>query len=153
VPITHRRHVWAAVIAAAAVTAGLVAFAIATHHQSAPSDCQIVRNLTAYNKSQEKAIANAFNPDQDHEASVSEYQQWADHIRGDAARIRAADLAAHAQRLADDATKLVELVRQARSDTTAPADPDATPPWAQPYADLGKQFHNELEALNRACPG
>jgi hypothetical protein len=31
--------------------------------------------------------------------------------------------------------------------------PPAPPSWAQPYADLSKQFRSELVALNRACPG
>jgi hypothetical protein len=70
----------------------------------------------------------------------------------DAARITSADLAVHARRLVDDADKMVELVKKTRSDTSVPADPGAPPSWAQPYADLSKQFRSELVALDRACP-
>ena len=59
-------------------------------------------------------------------------QEWASHLQGDAARITSADLAAHAHRLADDANKKVELVKQVRSDTSTPADPSAPPSWAKP---------------------
>jgi hypothetical protein len=135
------------------IAAGIAAGQLSTHHnQDAPSDCLIVRNMISYNKFQGKAIADAFHPEQDHEARVSDYQQWADHLHGDAYRIRSADLAARAHRLADDATQMVDLIKQIRSDTTAPADPDAPPSWAQPYAELNKQFRAELQALNQACP-
>jgi hypothetical protein len=75
---------------------------------------------------------------------VSDYQDWANHLQGYAARISASDLATHAHRLADDANKMVELVKEVRFDTSVPADPGAPPLWVQPYADLSKQFHGEL---------
>jgi hypothetical protein len=103
-----------------------------------------------YNKSQGRILANAFNPEQGHEASISDYQDWANHLQADAARISLPDIATHAHHLADDANKMVDLVKQVRSDTSVPPDPSAPPPWAQPYADLHKQFSNELVALNRA---
>jgi hypothetical protein len=148
-----RKRIWIGVIVVAAVIAGLAAWRFSMRQdQSAPSDCQVARNMIAYNKSQGQVLTRAFDPQQGREASVSDYQQWADHLRGDAARITSADLAVHAHRLADDADKMVELVKKTRSDTSVPADPDAAPSWAQPYADLSKQFRSELVALDRACP-
>jgi hypothetical protein len=152
--MTSRKWVWISAGAlAAALVVGLMAWRFTIHQdRSAPSDCQVARNVISYNKSQGQTLAKAFNPEQDREASVSDYQEWASHLQGDAARITSADLAAHAHRLADDANKMVELVKQVRSDASTPADPSAPPSWAKPYADLSKQFHGELAALNRACP-
>jgi hypothetical protein len=62
------------------------------------------------------------------------------------------DLAAHANRLADEARHMVELVAQAHSDKTVPADPQVPPPWARAYGELARQTHAELAALNSACP-
>lgn len=58
---------------------------------------------------------------------MSDYQDWANHLQDYAARISASDLATHARRLADDANKMVELVKQVRSDTSVPADLGAPP--------------------------
>lgn len=154
---TRRKWVRAGALGAGAAVAvlvvALVAWRFTTHHgQSSPSDCQVVRTMVDYNKSQGRILANAFNPEQGREASVSEYQDWANHLQDDAARITVPDLATHARLLADGANKMVELVTQVRSDTSVPADPGAPPWWVQPYADINKQFHSELGALNRACP-
>jgi hypothetical protein len=148
-----RKRMWIGVVVVAAVIAGLAAWRFSMRQdQSAPSDCQVARNMIAYNKPQRQVLSRAFDPEQGREASVGDYQRWADHLRGDAARIASADLGVHARRLADDADKMVELVKKARSDTSVPADPGAPPSWAQPYADLSKQFRSELVALDRACP-
>lgn len=151
--MTARKWVWAGVISVALIAVGFTAWRLSAHHsQSAQSDCQVARNMIAYNKSQGQALAKAFSPEQNREAGISDYQEWANHLQGDAARITSPDLAAHAHGLADDANKMVELVKQARSDTSTPADPGAPPSWAKPYANLSKQFHGELVALDRTCP-
>lgn len=74
-------------------------------------------------------------------------------MQGYAARVKAPNLATHARRLADEANDMVGLVKQVRSDTSVPANPNTPPPWTQPYADLSKQFHSDLTALDSACPG
>jgi hypothetical protein len=152
--MTKRKWVWLGAISAVAMVLALAAWRVSTHHdQSSPSDCQVVRAMIDYNRSQGRILAGAFKPEQGSEASVSDYQDWANHLQGYAARIRASDLAIHAHRLADEANQMVELVKQVRSDTSVPADPGAPPSWAQPYAHLSTQFHSELVALNKACPG
>jgi hypothetical protein len=105
-----------------------------------------------YNKSQSRTLASAFEPEQGKDASVSDYQDWTNQMQGYAARINVPNLATHAHRLADHANKLTDLVKQVRSDTSVPADPGAPPLWAQPYADLSKQFQSDLMDLNNACP-
>jgi hypothetical protein len=106
-----------------------------------------------YNKSQGRIIADAFNPERGDEASVSQYQDWANHLQDYAAHISSSELATHAHRLADDANKVVTLVKEARSDMSVPADPSAPPPWVRPSVDLSKQFRSELVSLNSTCPG
>jgi hypothetical protein len=151
-----RKRFWgkAICIFVALAVAAVVTWHLTTHHyQSSSSNCRTVRAMIDYNKSQGRIIALAFNPERGSETSVSEYQDWANHLQNYAARISSSDLATHAHRLADDANKMVALVKEVRSDTSAPTDPSAPPPWMRPYVDLSKQFRSELVALNSACPG
>ena len=140
----------ATVVVAAAIIGTVVAMRTSAPHQK--TDCDIAREMIGYNKTQSQLLATAFTPNQDHEASVGDYQNWADQLRRYAGQITAPNLAPPAGRLADEADQLVGLVKQARADHSAPADPAAPPPWAKPYADLNAQFHANLVALDQACP-
>jgi hypothetical protein len=153
----HRKWLWATVISvvlvAALVVAGLWLWqSDRPHSQSSSSDCAVARAMIDYNKTQSRSLADEFVPGQGKEASVGDYQNWADQMQGYAGRINDPKVASQAHQLADDANKMVDLVKQVRSATSVPADPGAPPPWAQPYADLGKQFHSDLKALDSACP-
>lgn len=140
----------AAIVVAAAIIGTVVAMRSGgPHHQS---DCDVAREMISYNKTQSQLLAAAFNPDQDHEAGIGDYQAWADQLRRYATQITAPNLAPPAGRLADEADQLVGLVKQSRADRSAPADPATPPPWAKPYADLNTQFHANLVALDQACP-
>ncbi len=152
--VTRRKWAWVGAVAAiAGIVVALMVWRSAIHHgQSSSSDCQVARAMIDYNKSQGRILANAFNPGQGREASISDYQDWANHLQGYAARMSLPDIASHAHHLADDANSLVELITRVRSDTSVPADPSAPPAWARPYADLHKQFGSELVALDKACP-
>lgn len=153
--LIQRRWIWigtASIAVVAAVVAGVLVWRANIPQSQPATDCQVARAMIDYNKSQSRSLAKAFDPEQGKEASVSDYQNWASQMQGYASRIKAPDIAAHAQRLADEANQLTDLVKQARSDTSVPADPGAPPAWAQPYADLSKRFHSELTALNKACP-
>lgn len=153
----HRKWLWATaisvVVVAALVAGGLWVWqSDSPHAQSSSSDCDVARAMIDYNKTQSRSLADEFVPGQGTEASVSDYQTWANQMQGYAGRINDPKVASHAHQLADDANKMVDLVKQVRSDTSVPADPGAPPPWAQPYADLGKQFQGDLRALDSACP-
>lgn len=140
----------AAIIVVAAVIGTVVVMrSSAPHHQT---DCDVAREMVSYNKTQSQLLANAFAPDQDHQASIGDYQTWADQLRRYASQITAPNLAPPAGGLADAADQLVGLVKAARTDQSVPADPGAQPPWAKPYADLNAQFHGNLVALDQACP-
>jgi hypothetical protein len=150
-----RKSLWVTAIGvavvAAVVVAGLWLWQSNRPHSQA-SDCEAARAMIDYNTAQSRTLADKFDPEQRNQASVSDYQAWADQMQGYAARVKDPNVGARAHRLADDANKMVDLVKQARSDTSAPEDPTAAPPWAQPYADLTQQFHTDLTALDSACP-
>ncbi|WP_431236060.1 hypothetical protein ACQ856_30235 (plasmid) [Mycolicibacterium psychrotolerans] len=115
------------------------------------AQCQVAREMIAYNKSQTRLLDASFNLEQQREASVDDYRVWAAHLRTYSARISTPELSPPAGRLADEADQLVKLVEQVRADTSVP-DPSAPPPWLKPYAQIARQFHDNLAALDRACP-
>jgi hypothetical protein len=147
---TRILRVFAVLIVAA--VAGIAAWWLANrNHASRSPDCATVRAMIDYNSAQGQQFAAAFNPGGGTEPSISDYQDWADRLRGYASAIHQPELAAHANRLADQARHMVALVAQAHSDKTVPADPQAAPPWAGAYSELTAQTHTELAALNNAC--
>jgi len=149
---THR-WVWiAGPVTLIVIVVGIAAAWWLTSVDQTKPDCPTVRAMIDYNKSKGRILANAFNPEQGTEPSVGDYQNWANHLQTYANSITDPDLAPHAHQLADEANQMVTLVRQARNDTSVPADPQAPPPWAEPYAKLSRQFRSELQALDKACP-
>lgn len=149
--MTRRKWAWSLAAVVVLVAAGIVAAVmISSRHDD--GDCEVARSMIDYDKSQGQLLADAFDPDQDREPAVSAYRAWADQLRQDSTRIAAPELSQHADRLAAEADQLVGLVEEARADKSAPADPDAAPPRAQPYAELSRQFHDDLVALDQACP-
>lgn len=108
--------------------------------------------MIEYNQSQRDALASAFKPEQRAQASLADYQNWADRLKAYAASITDPQLAPHARRLGDEAQQFVSLNAQIRGDTSVPADPAAPPTWTDAYVDLNRQFSGELAALDKACP-
>lgn len=153
---TITRRTWTLATLGALIVIGLAGTAAwltsRQHHPDHSPDCATVRAMIDYNTAQAKQLGAAFNPEQDTQPPVSDYQNWADHLGGYAAAIHQPDLADHASRLADHARQMVVLVTHARSNTTVPADPQAPPPWTHAYSELAHQTHTELVALNTACP-
>lgn len=147
--ISRRGWLWIGGVVAVAV-AVVVALVVFLPNRS-NSDCATVRSMIDYNRSQSHAIGAASDAEKGTEASVGDYQKWADQMQKYAAQIKDPALADHAHRLADLATKTVSVVQQARSDDSGPLAP-TPPPWAKTYAEMQTQSHTELVALNAACP-
>jgi hypothetical protein len=153
--VVHAHRRWWAVRAATLIVAVAVAVSgtwwlIERHRSQQP--CSQVRAMIDYNKSQRDALANAFKPEQRTQASLAEYQNWADRLKAYAATITDPRLAPQARRLGDEAQQFVSLNAQIRSDTSVPADPAAPPPWTETYIDLNRRFSSDLAALDQACP-
>ncbi|WP_431240960.1 hypothetical protein ACQ86B_28985 (plasmid) [Mycolicibacterium aichiense] len=148
-----RRRIWIWIAVAVVVVAlGVVGVLVwRDRHVGANADCRTARELIAYNKSQGQLMTASFDPDKDREASVDDYRVWAGRLHTYSAQISAPDIAAPATRLAAEADQMVGIVQQSRASTST-EDPTQPPPWAQQYADLAHQFHDNLAALDRACP-
>ncbi|MBU8820947.1 hypothetical protein KL864_34370 [Mycolicibacterium goodii] len=146
---TRRRWMWGglAVVVAAAL-AGLAGLYVLSGGRLSASetqtDCQVAREFIAYNKSQGEFFTDAFDSEEDREASVDDYRKWAEQLRTYSTQISAPEVSAPATQLAATADEFVELVEQVRADKSVPADPSAPPPWAQRYAELAEQFHDDL---------
>ncbi|OKH61912.1 hypothetical protein EB74_18610, partial [Mycobacterium sp. SWH-M5] len=83
--MARRRWLWLglAVLLIAAAGVGFLAFRLDAEPKS---DCQVVRELIAYNKSQtDKFNENLLNPE--YQSTVAEYQPWADHLHEFASQI------------------------------------------------------------------
>jgi hypothetical protein len=149
------RRTWIAVAAAVAIVAvaGLgVLYTISRNGRAgAGDDCQVAREMIAYNKSQGQLLSASFNPEQEREASVDDYRLWAGRLHTYSARISAPEIAAPATRMAAEADQLVAFVEHIRN-TVPTEDPTAPMPGVQQYGDLARQFHDNLVALNQACP-
>jgi hypothetical protein len=117
----------------------------------ASADCTVAREMIAYNKSQDQLLNASFDPEQEREPSIDQYRQWAARLHTYSARISAPEIAAPAARMAAEADQMVGLVEKIRSGSFA-EDPLKPPPWVQQYADIARPFHDNLVALDQACP-
>lgn len=128
--------------AVVAVVAGLLLFG---HFSGrAPSDCDTVRDLLAYNKQfteQTKASAQSNDPGL---STTDQYRQWAARMQEYAAQIDDPALAARARSAAELAARTADLVPQYR------AKPDDVEVSRQ-YARTGIEFGNAVTNLDYAC--
>ena len=134
---------------------GIIAGALAWRQgntSDAHDDCSIARSLIDYNKAQNEKLRAAIDPDAGSQPSIDAYQAWAQQIRAYSTQIHRPDLVRHGQELADDAQQFVGLVQEIHSNHSVPAHPGEPPPGIQRYAYLTKQFHDNLAALDTACP-
>lgn len=110
----------------------------------APSDCDTVRDLVAYNSQfseQTKASAKTNNPDL---STTEQYRQWASTIKDYASKLDDPALAARAQTAAELAAKTADLVPRYR------AKPDDAA-IAREYAGIGIEYGNAIKKLDYAC--
>jgi hypothetical protein len=141
--VTKRRTLVLGVIAGVvALVVGLLVWHAGT---KAPTDCDTVRDLVAYNREfteQTKTSARTNNPDL---STAGQYGDWAAKIKDYAGRVKDPGLAGSARSAADLAAKTAALVPQYR------AKPDDAEIRRQ-YANIGIEFGNAITTLNYACP-
>jgi len=118
--------------------------------QKEGSDCASVRELVDFNRVHDEAVTAQSEKNEPVELPLSDYQDWASHVREYAADISDPQLAPHARKVSDLAEQTVEIVKRARADNTSPTAP-GPPAWVQDYAKMNVEFEREMSALEQAC--
>jgi hypothetical protein len=149
--MTRRRWIAVAVAAVIVVLGGVGVLIWRDRHGGSGGDCRVAREMIAYNKSQGQLLSASFDPGQEREPTIDDYRVWADRLHTYSALISTPEISAPATRLAAEADQLVQFVEKIRK-TMSTQDPTAPLPGVQEYADLARQFHDNLVALDHACP-
>jgi hypothetical protein len=129
---------------AAVVTVVVALFVVGHLRSRPPSDCDIVRDMLAYNRQfteQTKTSAQTDNPEL---STIQQYRDWAARLKGDAAQIGDPALSARADSAAALAAQITDLVPKYR------AKPDDAEISRQ-YARMGIEFANAITGLDYAC--
>jgi hypothetical protein len=145
--LQHRSR-WIGLLAAVVVgVAAIVGIVVFTRHiEEQPSDCQVVRELIAYN------ATYAATQNKDQSTDLNKMQDWADQLHEFSTRIHDGDLSKLATHAADLAHQAVQVVRQGRAEEAAATDPTAPVTWPVEYGKLDHQMRNDVAALDKACP-
>ena len=150
--MTLDRRWWIAIGLAVVVVAAVVLSR--TVFGRSAEDCDPVRDLLAFNRSQ-AALISSKDSDAAGVPSVAEdavYQQWADGLAQRAEKVNAPDLTARAVEVADLATQFVAKLPRLRSDTAARAPGAPPPPVVYEMSVLNDRITDQLNQLAKACP-
>ena len=150
--MTLDRRWWIAIGLAVVVVAAVVLSR--TVFGRSAEDCDPVRDLLAFNRSQ-AALISSKDSDAAGVPSVAEdavYQQWADGLAQRAEKVNAPDLTARAVEVADLATQFVAKLPRLRSDTAARAPGAPPPPVVYEMSVLNDRITDQLTQLAKACP-
>ena len=145
------RRWWVAIGLAVVVVAAVVLSR--TVFGRSPEDCDPVRDMLAFNRSQ-AALINSKDSDAAGVPSVAEdavYQQWADGLAQRAENVNAPDLTAQAVQVADLASQFVARLPRLRSDTAARAPGAPPPPVVYEMSVLNDRITDGLNQLTKAC--
>lgn len=142
-----RRWRW---VIAAVITAVVVAAAawLVVARTGGGDDCAAAREMIAFNRQHNATVEAQANSGQ--ESPQAEYEHWADHLSDLAATVDDPGLAEHARRAADLAHQTVALNPALLAELAGPQT--GLGPIAHDYAELSRQFGEELTALGQACP-
>ncbi|MFA5711631.1 hypothetical protein [Mycolicibacterium sp.] len=139
------RWVIAAVVAVVAVAA---AAWLVVARTGGGNDCATAREMIAFNQQHNATVDAQANAGQ--ESPQTGYEHWADHLSDLAGSIDDPELAEHAQRAAELAHQTVALNPALLDELSGPET--SLGPTAHEYAELSRQFGEELTALGQACP-
>ena len=141
--MTRRRAVLVglAVLVALAAVVGVLTYRAA---HRAPSGCDTVHELIAYNAQFTEQMKSSADPDKAGAVTPDQYREWAARVKDYAGRISNPELSGKADTAAELAGRLADLVPRYRA---KPDDPAA----ARDYAGLGIEYGNAINRLEYAC--
>jgi len=143
--MTRRRAVLVGSVVVALLVAAAAAWSYRAAHR-APSGCDTVHELIAYNTRFAAQMKSSTGPDKAGSVTPDQYREWAARVKDYAGQISNPELSGKANTAAELAGRLADLVPRYR----AKPDDAAT---ARDYAGLGIEFGNAINRLEYACPG
>ena len=130
--------------AVAAAVAALVAVLVYRTSHRAPSGCDTVHALIAYNTEFTEEMKSSAGTEKASAVMPDQYREWAARVKNYAGQISDPELSGKADTAAAAAGRLADLVPRYR------AKPD-DPVIAREYAGLGIEFGNAINRLEYAC--
>ena len=141
--MNRRRALVVGVVVVTLLAAVLVISWYRSAHR-APSGCDTVHALIAYNTEFTEQMKSSAETDKATAVTPDQYRQWAARVRDYAGQISDPELAGKASTAADLAGRLADLVPRYRA---KPDDAAA----ARDYAGLGIEYGNAINRLEYAC--
>ncbi|WP_431237439.1 hypothetical protein ACQ86B_22215 [Mycolicibacterium aichiense] len=145
-----KRNWWIVGSAAVVVVVVVAVLGVVKLVRHAPSDCDTVHAMVAYNTQFDTAVQESANAGDPNGSSVAEYQKWAARLHEYAGQIKDSQLAQPANAVAGLADQMVDVVPRVRAESAAnSANP---PPSVAEYGRIGRDFHDNFAKLKNACP-
>lgn len=141
--MTRRRVVLVGALAVVVLAAALAVWSSRSSHR-APTGCDTVHALIAYNAEFAEQMKASAGQDNARAVPPEEYRQWAARVKEYAGQISNPDLSGNAESAADVAGRIADLVPRYR------AKPD-DPAVAREYGGLGIEFGNAISRLEYSC--
>ena len=141
------RRWWAAGVVLVAVIIAMILSE--TVFKESSEECRPVRALLEFNTEQTKLVN-----DKGDDASVADYERWADGLAERAGQVSDPDLASRSVRVADLAGQFAAGLPTLRAQTNVPAGSgQEAPKVAYEMAALNTAISEEIKQLTEACPG
>jgi hypothetical protein len=113
-----------------------------------PAECGPVHDLLEFNQEQTTLIEGKGD-----NASIADYEAWADGLAERAGRVTDPKLASDAVRVSDFANKFVTRLPALRAQTNVqPGSDQPTPPIVYEMAAINTQISEGIKTLRAACP-
>ncbi len=111
-------------------------------------ECRPVRDFLEFNQEQTKVITEKGD-----NASIADYEGWADGLAERSGRVTNPDLAVQAVRVADLANRFVIKLPALRAQTNVqPGTEEQTPAIVYEMSAINTQISDGIRALNQSCP-
>jgi len=140
----NRRRALVVGVVVVALLAAVLAISWYRSAHRAPSGCDTVHALIAYNTEFTEQMKSSAGTDKATAVTPDQYRQWAARVRDYAGQISDPELAGKASTAADLAGRLADLVPRYRA---KPDDASA----ARDYAGIGIEYGNAISRLEYSC--